>query len=249
MIPVLVAVVVGATIGTLRRPHGTHLAPPRLAFPAIGVVGAAAHLAIGLLDPDLQGIALSLSLALLCAFAIANAGSARIAGMGVLAVGLVANLAGVAVHGSMPVSAEALVEAGVVAPDDLVDHDPGAGRRFERDTDLLPVLGDVVPVRPFRAAMSFGDLIVLVGVAAMANDLVRHARRGRRSALDVVRGLEPERGRQLRVGGEAVGVPEHVEDVEELATVLDPVEPEDRLRDQGGGEGHGGERPRITSSR
>lgn len=246
MVPALVAALVGAAVGSCRRPHGAHLARPRIVLPGLAIAGVGAHLLLGWFGTDLQGVVLAGSLALLTGFAVVNR---HVVGMGVVAVGLAANLVSVVAHGDMPVRVDAVVDAGVVDAADLADYDPGAGRRFERDDDLVPILGDVIPVPPFRAAMSFGDLIVLVGIATVAGDLVRHARRGRRSPLGALRGLEPERGVELGLTREEGRLPEHLEDVEELAAVVDLVDPEDRLRDEGGGEGHGGQRAGVATPR
>jgi hypothetical protein len=75
------------------------------------------------------------------------------------------------------------VTSGAVDAEDLADTDLGAGRRFERTDDPVPVLGDIIPVKPFRAAMSFGDLIALMGVGVLAGDLTRYVRRGSRWSL------------------------------------------------------------------
>lgn len=177
MLPVIAAVGVGVLLGVLRRPLGAHLDDPVVVLPGVAVFGAGLQLAIGVVHVPAEGQVLGVSLALLCAFAIVNR---HLVGMGVLAVGLALNMGVVLANGGMPVRASALVRAGTVEARGLADADLGSGRRFEQRDDLVPVLGDAIPVRPFRAAMSFGDLIVLMGVGAVASDLTRYARRGRR---------------------------------------------------------------------
>lgn len=247
MVPVLVAAAVGAAIGLLRRPYGAHLAPPRLVLPAVALVAVGLQVTLGWFDPDVQGMVLGFSLALLTGFGLVNL---HVVGMGVLTIGLALNMAVVLIHGAMPVRVEALVESGAVEADELADTDPGAGRRFERDDDVVPVLGDAIPVSVFGAAMSFGDLIVLAGIGSVTGDLTRHARRrSARSVLRRLRRLEPERGVELRVDFEALGLPEHGEDVEELPTIVDLVEAEDRLRDERRDEGDRRERAGVTTLR
>jgi hypothetical protein len=172
---VLFAAVVGAVVGACRIPHGRHLAPPVVVLPGVAVAGALMHLLAGRLGSPADSTAFAASLALLCGFALVNR---HFVGMGVLATGLLLNLAAVVVHHGMPVRAAALVEAGAVSAEDLADADLGAGRRFERTDDALPVIGDVIPVTPLGAAMSFGDLIAMMGTATIAGDLARYARRG-----------------------------------------------------------------------
>lgn len=243
----LLAAAVGAVIGALRRPHGTHLRSPVVVYPAIVVIGAGLQLVIGLFDPATQGTVLGVSLAALTGFALVNR---HIPGMGVLGIGLGLNMAVVLANAGMPVRPAALVDAGVATPETLADTDPGAGRSFERDDDLIPFLGDIIPVEPLGAAMSFGDLIALMGIGAVSGELVRHARSGG-SVVDRLRRprgrrLESQSDLQLGLGIEAVRVGEGGGDVEELTTLIDLVDAEDRVGDQPGGEPHGGERAGVS---
>lgn len=245
MLPVVVAAVIGAVIGAVRRPHGAHLRSPVLVYPAVAIVGALLHAGLGALEPDMQGPALGVSLAMLTGFSVVNR---HLPGMGVLALGLALNMTVVLANGAMPVRVAALVDAGVVTADELADTDPGAGRRFAQEDDLVDFLGDIVPVQPFGAAMSFGDLISLMGIGAVSGELVRHARRGARSVRRGRR-LESEVDSELRIDVEHLGSPERREHVEELSTVIDLVDPKDGVRDQAGGERHGGERSGVTLTR
>ena len=253
MVPVVLAVVVGALVGGLRRPHGRHLATPIVVLPGVAVGGVGLQLVIGAFDLPASGELFAASLALLTGFVVVNR---HIVGMGVLAVGLAANFAAVLVHGGMPVRASALLAADVAESGELADIDLGAGRRFERTTDLVPALGDIIPVRPLRSVMSFGDLIALAGVGAVAGELARYARRGQRWSLtgddasrwaDAVRAegdgdvidltgfdrssarLTTERVVEVGVHREPVRVGDVGEHVEELHRGRDVVHPEDRV--------------------
>lgn len=175
MLPVVAAAVVGGVLGCLRRPHGRHTATPRLVWPWLLVAGVALQAGLAFADVAAEGGLLGLSLALFAAFCTVNR---HLVGMGVLTVGLVCNVAVIAVNGAMPVRITALVVSGGAELAEVADVDLGAGRRFERVDDVAPWLGDAIPVRPFRAAMSYGDLIALFGVATVAGDLARYARRG-----------------------------------------------------------------------
>lgn len=242
MVPVVVAAVVGIAVGALRRPVGRHLPDPVVVVPWLGVLAVAIQVPLGAFTTVVAGPLLGLSLFLLTGFALLNR---RLVGMGVLALGLALNAAVVLVNGAMPVRATALVDAGVVAADELRSVDLGAGRRFERTGDWMPVLGDVLAVRPPGAAMSIGDLVVLAGVGVVAADLARYARRGQpsgASALLVVVGrlarrlrerLAPEVVGEDGVHGQPVGVDDRLLDREVLHRGGHVVHPEDGL-------GHGG---------
>lgn len=177
MLPVVVAATIGAVIGALRRPHGRHLATPRLFAPWLLIAGVALQVGLAFADLGTEGGLLALSLALFAVFCVLNR---QLPGMGVLAIGLVCNVAVVAVNGAMPVRIPALVDSGAVSLAELTSSELGAGRRFEQTDDVVPWLGDAIPIRPFRAAMSYGDLIALFGTAAVAGELARYARRGQR---------------------------------------------------------------------
>lgn len=174
MLPVLLSAAIGIAVGLFRRPLGSHLVDPVVVVPGAGLVGAALQVAAGWSGMPVSGGLLGISLAVLCGFAVVNR---QLLGMGVIAVGLALNAVVVLTNGAMPVRAEALVRAGAVEVEDLARVDLGAGRRFERDSDRFVVLGDIVPVPPFDTVMSFGDLIVLMGVGSLSGDLTRYARR------------------------------------------------------------------------
>lgn len=144
-------------------------------MPLLGV-GVAAQLATGWVPGDVGGFWLGCSLVAVAIFAVLNR---HIVGMTAIAIGVWLNALAVALHGAMPVRADALVRSGH-APADLADLDLGGGRRFERVDDVAPLLGDVLPVAAVRAVVSIGDVIALVGVAVVAMELARFARRGNR---------------------------------------------------------------------
>lgn len=133
------------------------------------------------------GLALVLlSFAGLVVFAAANF---HHAGMGVVLVGVLMNFLVIAVNGGMPVRADAIVQAGIADRDELDDLDFSAKRHLERDDDALMVLADIVPVPagPLAQVVSFGDLVMSVGVA----DLIVHLmRRPKRIATDADRDAE-----------------------------------------------------------
>lgn len=232
MVPVLVAAVIGATIGALGRPHGRHLATPVLVLPSVAIAGAGIQVLLGWFDLPGEGNLFAWSLALLTGFAVVNR---HLVGMGVLAAGLSMNFTAVVLHGAMPVRPSAVVAAGIAGPGHLADVDLGAGRRFERTGDLAPWLGDVIPLETFGSVVSFGDLVAAMGVAVIAAELARYARRGQRWSLvtwlaeSSARRLAPEVVVEVGVDREQARVIDVREDVEELDRADDVVDAEDRV--------------------
>ena len=111
------------------------------------------------------------SLVMALAFAFRNI---RLAGMAVVSVGIIANLVPLVLNGATPVRPEALVEAGMVDAADL-DRVTLSGPYELSDADTsLASLGDTIPLSFAKQVVSFGDLIILVGIAdVLANLLAR----------------------------------------------------------------------------
>ena len=117
-----------------------------------------------------------LSFAGLVAFA---AGNFHHAGMGVVLVGVLMNFTVIAVNGGMPVRGDAIVAAGIAERSELDDLEFGAKRHLEREDDTLLVLADIIPVPagPLAQVVSFGDLVMSVGVADLIVHLMRRPKR------------------------------------------------------------------------
>lgn len=138
----------------------------------LGLVVAGIVLAMGavLLHGELAVLCDALSIAVLAAFAGANR---NVTGIAVVGVGLILNLAAVVLDNGMPVRPEALVEAGALEPDELADHEVGSPRHLERESDAFGWLGATVPVRGVEQVVSFGDLMILVGLFDATRDFAR----------------------------------------------------------------------------
>lgn len=112
------------------------------------------------------------SFVLLVAFAVANV---RVVGMPVVLVGLCLNLGVIAVNGGMPVRAGAVL---------AVDGDPadvgGGSHHLASADDRFTALGDALPVAPLGQVVSFGDLILVAGLANVGFRLARTALARRR---------------------------------------------------------------------
>jgi hypothetical protein len=169
-----VAASAGACIGLLRPAAGRHSVRARLR--ACAILGAGVLLQLGALaiDDTFSPVALGLSLTVLAAFAFANR---HITGVAVMGVGLLLNLVAVAVNSGMPVRGEAVVRAGIAGEADLGDLRFRGARHLERPSDPLPWLGDVVPVPVTGHVVSFGDLVLMAGLADATAQLARRRRR------------------------------------------------------------------------
>ena len=110
------------------------------------------------------------SYVLLLAFSAANA--LRV-GMWMVALGIGLNLLTIAVNGGMPVRPAALVAAGVAEPDEVGSLRIAGKRHLERPSDRLMIISDVIPARPLREVLSFGDVIMAVGLADVLLHLLR----------------------------------------------------------------------------
>lgn len=110
--------------------------------------------------------ALTWSYVFLVAFALLNV---RVPGMGLLAAGLALNALVVGVNGGMPVH----------------DGDPGlSGKHHAEHTgDRLTFLDDRIPVDPLGEVLSFGDLVLAVGLAVTTANLVRKPPEGRHARM------------------------------------------------------------------
>ena len=143
-------------------------------------VAAGSTLVAALLDSD---VATGLAGAGLTATVLFAAINHRITGVMVIGVGALVNLAALAVNTGMPVRPDALIAARVVDDDASgATLELRGGRHLETDADRAPWLGDVVPVEPLRAVVSFGDLIVAAGTVDALASVVRRRRRVRRRA-------------------------------------------------------------------
>lgn len=197
-----VAVLGGIVLGLICGGRPSNLAAANLRWPLALTVGVIAQWVPELLDAS-EGTAFGLvvlSYVALAAFAIANL---RMVGMPVVLVGLVLNMLVIGLNGGMPVRSDAVLAAGLADTAEEVERmDFGAKRHLEDDDDVLTLLGDVVPVRALGEVLSFGDLVLSVGVADL-----------------LFRLLKPVRGRRRRT----FELPEHVSDAVVIDLRSEPV--------------------------
>lgn len=177
MVLTTAAVVVGIVVGLVRggRPSAVLRAPVRwaLVLPAGLVLQSVAER----FDVPGRLALLVAGLFLLLAWAVRN--TLVLAGAGVLAVGLAANLTVLVANGHVPVRWESLVAADRFAADQRdVVRSEGLYRLEDGDTRLAP-LGDIIPLPVLDDLVSFGDLIILAGVVVLVSNLLLIPRRRR----------------------------------------------------------------------
>jgi hypothetical protein len=170
---------VGALLGLLTGGRLAHVAGHRLAAGWLLVAGVILHLVAGRLDLGPVGtLGLLVGYGCLLVFAALNR---TLVGIGIVALGLAANAAVIAANGTMPVRTSAVVAAHITDGSRVTTVDYGRLHRQERSDDHLRGLADIIPVPRIHEVMSFGDLILAVGVADLVAHLLhpKHRRRPR----------------------------------------------------------------------
>ena len=190
--PIAAFAAIGMVAGGVRRGRLGWMVKNRprlwgLAAAAVAVTAAGDAFAGGGSGFEIAGITGPAVLALIgmgagLAFVASNL---AVGGMGVVGVGIAANLAALVANRATPVRAGALVEARIVDPADIDRAVLGGPREIADSGTVLEILGDVIPVPGLGLVVSFGDLIVLVGLAAVVCNLMR-----RRPAGALPRGAE-----------------------------------------------------------
>ena len=169
MLLTVAAVLIGIGVGLSLRPRATRFARPRIHLVPALALGVTAQFFANR-QTGHSAVALgTVALVLLVAFGIANL---HLTGMGVMTIGLSANLLVVMMNGGMPVSARALRAADLAVSADLA-----GARHVEASGDQLTVLGDIIPVG--GQVVSYGDLIIAVATIDVVAHLVRRQRRPR----------------------------------------------------------------------
>jgi hypothetical protein len=165
------ALVTGAIVGWATGGRLRFVAHHRIRFWWLVVLGfglqvAADRIDLGRLD---TAIVLGGAVALLT-FAALNP---NLVGIGVVSVGVAANALVIGVNGGMPVRVQAVVAAHIATPAQEASLNYGSRHHEEGAGDKLRFLDDNIPLSPFREVVSFGDLILAVGVAATVAHLFR----------------------------------------------------------------------------
>ena len=133
----------------------------------------------------LQRVAFLMVVASYVALAAFAARNLHLVGMGLVLVAIVLNGVTIAVNHGMPVRAPAAEALGL--------RQLGPAHHLERGSDRLLVLADVIPLRITGEVLSFGDLVLAVGLA----DVVARVMQPRPSR-STLRGRRPSGRHALR---------------------------------------------------
>jgi hypothetical protein len=170
----LSSILIGLYAGLVRGGLVRNIGLARLQWWGLLVVGVAVPVLVNRADPS-RGVALVvLSLGALIAFTLRNR---ALTGMSIVAIGLCANLAVVLLNDGMPVRRDALVAAGLASADEVDRVEIAGVQRLEQDGDVLLFLADVIPLPETNQVLSFGDLVILAGLADVAANLLLARRR------------------------------------------------------------------------
>ena len=163
------AVLIGIGVGLALRPRSTRFARPRVHLVPALAAGVTAQVLANRQTGHSAVVIGTVALALLVAFGVANL---HLTGMGVMTIGLSANLLVTMMNSGMPVSARALRAADLPVAGELA-----GARHVEGSSDQLTVLSDIIPMG--GQVVSYGDLIIAVATIDVVAHLVRRQRRPR----------------------------------------------------------------------
>jgi hypothetical protein len=154
---VLAAIAVGIAIGLLTGGRLREVGRSRVRSVWLLLVGVGMQFAS---PPAL----LLVSYAFLGAFAVRNVSRT---GMGVILLGLALNAAPIVLDGGMPVEGHAIISAGIASGNEIADLTFGSKRHLAHNGDHLRAFDDTIPEWFTHEVLSFGDLVIAVGVAAV----------------------------------------------------------------------------------
>lgn len=178
------AVVVGLVIGLLAGGRLSHMSRRSLRGWLLLAAGIATQAAAGRVGgPESTTPLVLVSYGLLIGFAALNL---HLVGMGVVMIGMAANAAVIGLNDGMPIRPAAVVAAGLATPEQAERMRADVKRRPERPGDRAVLLADILPARPLREVLSFGDLAIGVGVADLIVHLMRAPSRVRRKSTATV---------------------------------------------------------------
>jgi hypothetical protein len=172
----IVAIGAGLLIGFLTGGRIKYLGERSFRLGLVFAVGVAFQLLITYGPRSVPVAVLLLSYACLMTFAVANL---DLRGMGLIAIGIALNFIVIAANRGMPVDPAAIRTAGVYSSAELRHKVIEGKRHLQRSDDRLLWLSDIIPASlpGYPQVVSFGDLILYVGVAALMANLIRPARR------------------------------------------------------------------------
>jgi hypothetical protein len=171
MLLLVLAVVVGVGVGLAAGGRLRHLDTHPVAWPWLLVVGAVLEAVAG--HWHLPGGSTWATIAggvCLLGFALRNL---VLTGMGIVAAGLLANIAVIGIDHGMPVDPGAVVSAGIASPIALPAVRYGPTHHRQTAGDHLVALDDRLPVPWGHLILSLGDVVLAVGIADVAAHLLQ----------------------------------------------------------------------------
>ena len=173
----LIAVALGFVLALLAGGRPRYLSDKRFRWWLLLPAGLALQLvAVESLGDPLPFALLLLSYACLVAFGLANL---RLTGVWMIVLGFTMNAVVIGTNHGMPVGRTAIRAIGARPAVHAVKH------HTERHSDQLVFLADIIPVTPLGEIVSFGDVILAVGVIDVLVHLMRPARRRREEDWDL----------------------------------------------------------------
>ena len=164
MVLTIAVILLGLLIGRLRGGRLRNLSDWHVNSWRVLLAAVAAWVALELFGADDVWLAVAAILGAMW-FGFRNL---HLTGMPIVLIGLGLNLVPIALNGHIPTRVDSLLIADVTTPEDLARLDLTGGRQFETSDDLLPQLGDIIPIPVTQQVLSFGDLIALAGLATIA---------------------------------------------------------------------------------
>jgi hypothetical protein len=176
MVFTLLALLAGVTIGLVTGGRPRNLTDHHVLGWWLLLPGFAFQMVANQISLHTLGTAILLvGYGLLLTFVAVNRG---LIGIFIVAVGLAANALVIGLNGGMPVRSSAVVSAGIADQAGVTAVNYGHRHHLETNSDVLPWLGDIIPLPTLHQVISFGDLILAVGVTDVAAHLL-HRRPGR----------------------------------------------------------------------
>ena len=178
IVPAVVGLIIGVRRGgTVANVAHAYLQWWRLFFLAMGLIGLADvapdfSLDLGLVELGAVGLVV-VGLGSLILLAVRNF---HLVGVPIVALGLGLNLVATIANDGFPVDKGALIAARIETSRTLGELDLSGARHLRTDDDRLWWLGDAIPVRELELVLSFGDLIIIGGLACTVENLTRRKR-------------------------------------------------------------------------
>jgi uncharacterized membrane protein YjfL (UPF0719 family) len=158
---ILATVLIAFLAGYLAGGRLAGVATLQIRWPALALVGVALQFV-----PASGAVGIWVLIASFVLLIVFTGVNVRMPGFPLIAVGLLLNFLVIVANQGMPVTKHALFASGQANTYRELRTDGGTKHHLANDGDVLPFLGDVIPIpRPVAQAVSVGDLFVYGGAA------------------------------------------------------------------------------------